>query len=59
MISLVAKSVDEQVKPSVRELEAANEYPEQWIEAMKEMGIFGLLRASTPAAHLREGVRGR
>jgi alkylation response protein AidB-like acyl-CoA dehydrogenase len=34
--------VDKQVKPVVRELEHANTYPEELIDAMKEMGIFGL-----------------
>jgi alkylation response protein AidB-like acyl-CoA dehydrogenase len=43
MIDLVAKWVDQYVRAGVRELEAANEYPEQWIEQMKEMGIYGLL----------------
>jgi alkylation response protein AidB-like acyl-CoA dehydrogenase len=43
MIDLVAQWVDERVRPTVRELEAANTYPEQWINEMKEMGIYGLL----------------
>ena len=43
MIDLVAQWVDERVRPDVRELEAANTYPEQWIDEMKEMGIYGLL----------------
>jgi alkylation response protein AidB-like acyl-CoA dehydrogenase len=43
IIDLVAKWVDQRVRPEVREVEAANEYPEQWIEEMKEMGIYGLL----------------
>jgi alkylation response protein AidB-like acyl-CoA dehydrogenase len=43
MIDLVARWVDQHVRAGVRELEAANEYPEQWIEQMKEMGIYGLL----------------
>ena len=34
--------IDRDVKPSVNELEHANEYPADWIETMKEMGIFGL-----------------
>ncbi|VEG51221.1 acyl-CoA dehydrogenase FadE3 [Mycolicibacterium aurum] len=34
--------VDKQVRPVVRELEHANAYPEELIEAMKKMGIFGL-----------------
>jgi alkylation response protein AidB-like acyl-CoA dehydrogenase len=43
IIDLVAKWVDQRVRPEVREVEAANEYPEQWIEEMKDMGIYGLL----------------
>jgi alkylation response protein AidB-like acyl-CoA dehydrogenase len=43
IIKLVAAWVDQRVRPEVRELEAANEYPEQWIDEMKEMGIYGLL----------------
>jgi alkylation response protein AidB-like acyl-CoA dehydrogenase len=43
IIDLVAKWVDQRVRPEVREVEAANEYPEQWIDEMKEMGIYGLL----------------
>jgi len=30
------------VKPTVREVEHANTYPEAWIEQMKRIGIFGL-----------------
>jgi alkylation response protein AidB-like acyl-CoA dehydrogenase len=43
MIGLVAQWVDERVRLEVRELEAANTYPEQWIAEMKDMGIYGLL----------------
>jgi alkylation response protein AidB-like acyl-CoA dehydrogenase len=43
IIDLVARWVDTRVRPEVREVEAANEYPEQWIEEMKDMGIYGLL----------------
>lgn len=42
IVSTVREFVDKQVKPVVRELEHANTYPEDLIEAMKEMGIFGL-----------------
>jgi alkylation response protein AidB-like acyl-CoA dehydrogenase len=42
IVSTVRDFVDKQVKPVVRELEHANTYPEELIEAMKEMGIFGL-----------------
>ena len=34
--------VDKEVRPVVRELEHANTYPEDPIEQMKEMGIYGL-----------------
>jgi alkylation response protein AidB-like acyl-CoA dehydrogenase len=43
IIDLVAKWVDQRVRPEVRDVEAANQYPEQWIDEMKEMGIYGLL----------------
>ena len=42
IVRLVREFVDEQVKPVVNALEHANTYPEDLIEAMKEMGIFGL-----------------
>ena len=42
IVDLVAKWVDEQVRPVVNELEHANTYPEQLIDQMKEMGVYGL-----------------
>jgi alkylation response protein AidB-like acyl-CoA dehydrogenase len=39
----VAKWVDREVRPNVRDLEHDDVYPEQLIEAMKELGVFGLL----------------
>jgi short/branched chain acyl-CoA dehydrogenase len=42
LIASVRSFVDRHVKPTVREVEHANEYPHKWIEQMKEMGIFGL-----------------
>jgi alkylation response protein AidB-like acyl-CoA dehydrogenase len=42
IVELVAKFVDEQVRPVASDLEHRNEYPEALIEQMKEMGIFGL-----------------
>lgn len=42
IVELVAKFVDEQVRPVVNELEHANTYPEALIEQMKQMGVFGL-----------------
>jgi alkylation response protein AidB-like acyl-CoA dehydrogenase len=42
VVDTVREFVDREVRPVVRELEHANEYPEKLIEQMKEMGIFGL-----------------
>ncbi|TCK24485.1 acyl-CoA dehydrogenase family protein [Pseudonocardia endophytica] len=42
VVDTVREWVDHEVRPVVREMEHANEYPEKLIEAMKEMGIFGL-----------------
>ncbi len=48
MVGLVARFVDERVKPRVREFESVDEYPAEFIEEMKELGFFGLL---VPAEH--------
>ena len=48
MVALVARFVDERVAPRVREFEAVDEYPEAFIEEMKQLGFFGLL---VPAEH--------
>ena len=42
LVDTVRAFIDRDVKPTVREVEHANEYPEAWIEQMKHMGIFGL-----------------
>src|SRR5690625_1396983 len=42
LIETVRTFIDRDVKPAVNEVEAANEYPEAWIEQMKELGIYGL-----------------
>ncbi|WP_449279031.1 acyl-CoA dehydrogenase family protein [Leucobacter sp. GX24907] len=42
LVDTVRAFIDREVKPTVREVEHQNEYPEQWIEQMKEMGIYGL-----------------
>ncbi|GAA1767877.1 acyl-CoA dehydrogenase family protein [Luedemannella helvata] len=42
IVDVVRDFVDREVRPVVRELEHANEYPEALIETMKELGIFGL-----------------
>ena len=41
VVETVRKFVDDEVRPVVRELEHANEYPEKLIEQMKELGVFG------------------
>ena len=42
LVDTVRAFIDRDVKPTVNEVEHANEYPEAWIEQMKEMGIYGL-----------------
>jgi alkylation response protein AidB-like acyl-CoA dehydrogenase len=42
LVDTVRTFIDRDVKPTVREIEHANEYPEAWIEQMKRIGIFGL-----------------
>ena len=42
IVALVRRFVDKDVKPTVQELEHANTYPEQYIETMKELGLFGI-----------------
>ncbi|WP_024793619.1 acyl-CoA dehydrogenase family protein [Tomitella biformata] len=42
LIETVRAFVDREVKPSVQAVEHANEYPEKWIEQMKQIGIYGL-----------------
>jgi alkylation response protein AidB-like acyl-CoA dehydrogenase len=42
LVKTVRAFVDREVKPTVREVEHANTYPEAWIEQMKQIGIFGL-----------------
>jgi alkylation response protein AidB-like acyl-CoA dehydrogenase len=41
VVSTIRKFVDDEVRPVVRELEHANEYPGQLIDQMKELGVFG------------------
>jgi alkylation response protein AidB-like acyl-CoA dehydrogenase len=43
LLKLVREFVDEQIIPVAQQLEHADEYPEKIVEAMKEMGIFGLM----------------
>jgi alkylation response protein AidB-like acyl-CoA dehydrogenase len=42
LVATVRAFIDRDVKPSIREVEHANEYPEAWIEQMKRIGIYGL-----------------
>jgi alkylation response protein AidB-like acyl-CoA dehydrogenase len=42
VVATVAEFVDRDVRPVVRELEHANEYPEKLIAQMKSLGIYGL-----------------
>ena len=42
VVETVADWVDRQVRPVVRDLEHANTYPEELIEQMKQLGIYGL-----------------
>ena len=42
LVDAVHQFVEKQVRPVVRELEHTNTYPEELIEMMKEIGIFGL-----------------
>ena len=42
LIQTVRDFIDREVRPKVREVEHANEYPHGWIEQMKQMGIYGL-----------------
>jgi len=42
LVETVRAFIDRDVKPTVRDVEHANEYPEAWIEQMKRIGIYGL-----------------
>jgi alkylation response protein AidB-like acyl-CoA dehydrogenase len=42
VVAVAREFVDREVRPVVRELEHANAYPENLIELMKQLGIFGL-----------------
>ena len=43
LVETVRAFIDRDVKPTVRDVEHADEYPEAWIEQMKRIGIFGLV----------------
>jgi len=42
VVALVREWVDREVRGNVQALEHANEYPDKWIEQMKQLGIYGL-----------------
>src|SRR5271156_85516 len=42
LVQTVRTFIDRDVKPTIRDVEHANEYPEKWIEQMKQIGIYGL-----------------
>jgi isovaleryl-CoA dehydrogenase len=42
IVAVVREFVERDVKPVVRDLEHANTYPEELIERMKQLGVFGL-----------------
>ncbi|MDD7812038.1 acyl-CoA dehydrogenase family protein [Mycobacterium sp. CSUR Q5927] len=42
LVETVRQFIDREVKPSVRDVEHANTYPEAWIGQMKHLGIYGL-----------------
>jgi len=43
IVDTVAQFVERDVKPVVRDLEAADAYPESLIDRMKQLGVYGLL----------------
>lgn len=42
LVATVRSFIDREVKPTVRDVEHANTYPQGWIEQMKRIGIYGL-----------------
>ncbi|BBX75358.1 acyl-CoA dehydrogenase family protein [Mycobacterium shinjukuense] len=42
LVATVRAFIDRDVKPTIREVEHANAYPQAWIEQMARIGIFGL-----------------
>lgn len=42
IVELVARFVDEKVKPVVHDMEASDTYPEELIQGMKDLGVYGL-----------------
>lgn len=48
LVETVRTFIDRDVRPTVRDVEHANTYPEAWIEQMKSIGIYGL---AIPESH--------
>lgn len=42
LVQTVRRFIDRDVRPTVREVEHANTYPQTWIDQMKQLGIYGL-----------------
>ncbi|MGV0635726.1 acyl-CoA dehydrogenase family protein [Mycolicibacillus trivialis] len=42
LVATVRSFIDRDVKPTVRQLEHADTYPETWIDRMKHLGVYGL-----------------
>ncbi|MGV0627480.1 acyl-CoA dehydrogenase family protein [Mycolicibacter minnesotensis] len=42
LVETVRQFIDREVKPTVRDVEHANTYPQAWIDQMKHLGIYGL-----------------
>ncbi|MGC0366933.1 alkylation response protein AidB-like acyl-CoA dehydrogenase [Rhodococcus sp. 27YEA15] len=42
LVKTVRQFIDREVRPTVQEVEHANDYPQKWIEQMKQIGIYGL-----------------
>src|SRR5690625_4631907 len=42
LVETIRAFIDRDVKPSIRDVEHANTYPEAWIDQMKRIGIYGL-----------------
>ena len=48
LVETVRTFIDRDVRPTVRDVEHTNTYPQAWIEQMKQIGIFGL---AIPESH--------
>lgn len=55
IVQLIAEWVNEEVQPRASEFEHADRYPDEWIETMKAMGVFGL-RISAPYGEVAVSV---